>query len=328
MRFLDATGLAYFGGKIRTALAGKQDRLTGSAGQLIGIGDDGAASATVYPCNETLLINGCFIGGGSQQGEGRLPINQLGKTEYTDPGYTIDRWKIESSDVTLRLTNDGAELSTGSIDDTAICLRQHLEDKMLIGQKYTLSILAEVKSGVWHLSYGDTVISDGITATTTTIASGEETPLIYVWTDSRDARIIIKAMKFELGDQQTLAHKEGDNWVLNDPPPNYQLELAKCQKYCWAFGTNTLLGLAIPYASGDKCHILIPVNGMVKKPVLVENNATVTFGSSDAIVNVSNMSVFAYHNGMVQLNCSHSISSPQLATVIWNSPAKVILDAN
>ena len=41
----------------------------------------------------------------------------------------------------------------------------------------------------------------------------------------------IKAMKLELGPVQTLAHKEGDNWVLNDPPPNKALELAKCQKY-------------------------------------------------------------------------------------------------
>ena len=41
----------------------------------------------------------------------------------------------------------------------------------------------------------------------------------------------IKAMKLELGPVQTLAHKEGDTWVLNDPPPNKALELAKCQKY-------------------------------------------------------------------------------------------------
>lgn len=39
------------------------------------------------------------------------------------------------------------------------------------------------------------------------------------------------AAKLELGSVQTLAHKEGDTWVLNDPPPDLALELAKCQRY-------------------------------------------------------------------------------------------------
>jgi len=43
--------------------------------------------------------------------------------------------------------------------------------------------------------------------------------------------ITLIAAKLELGPVQTLAHKEGDNWVLNDPPPNKALELAKCQRY-------------------------------------------------------------------------------------------------
>jgi hypothetical protein len=44
--------------------------------------------------------------------------------------------------------------------------------------------------------------------------------------------ITISAAKLELGTQQTLAHQDSSgNWVLNDPPPNYALELAKCQRY-------------------------------------------------------------------------------------------------
>lgn len=39
------------------------------------------------------------------------------------------------------------------------------------------------------------------------------------------------ATKLEFGPVQTLAHKEGNNWILNDPPPNKALELAKCQRY-------------------------------------------------------------------------------------------------
>ena len=40
----------------------------------------------------------------------------------------------------------------------------------------------------------------------------------------------IKAIKLELGTQQTLAHQEGGEWVLNEIP-NFWQELAKCQRY-------------------------------------------------------------------------------------------------
>ena len=40
--------------------------------------------------------------------------------------------------------------------------------------------------------------------------------------------LYIYAVKLEIGDTQTLAREENGQWVLNDPPPNYALELAKC----------------------------------------------------------------------------------------------------
>lgn len=42
--------------------------------------------------------------------------------------------------------------------------------------------------------------------------------------------ISILAAKLELGSTQTLAHREGDTWVLNDPLPDPALELLKCRK--------------------------------------------------------------------------------------------------
>lgn len=48
------------------------------------------------------------------------------------------------------------------------------------------------------------------------------------------------AAKFELSDHQTLAHKEGGNWILNDPPPNKALELAKCQRYYQVFSSEDM----------------------------------------------------------------------------------------
>ena len=49
---------------------------------------------------------------------------------------------------------------------------------------------------------------------------------------SENSRAIVIAAKLELGPVQTLAHKDAfGNWVLNDPPPDKALELAKCQRY-------------------------------------------------------------------------------------------------
>lgn len=64
----------------------------------------------------------------------------------------------------------------------------------------------------------------------------------------------LKAIKLELGTQQTLARRVGNTWVLNDRIPNYQLELAKCQRYYeanieWqsAVDTNGFYRNTIPY---------------------------------------------------------------------------------
>ena len=79
-------------GGVYDALFKKQDTLTGTAGQLIGIGGDGTAQATVYPSNRSLLDNGCLVN----------PVNQRGETEYVvgtneerATRYTIDRYILE-----------------------------------------------------------------------------------------------------------------------------------------------------------------------------------------------------------------------------------------
>ena len=48
----------------------------------------------------------------------------------------------------------------------------------------------------------------------------------------------VKAMKLELGDQQTLAHQENGVWVLNEIP-DYGEQLARCQRYFQTFATES-----------------------------------------------------------------------------------------
>lgn len=45
MGYLDSAGLSHFWGKVKAALAAKQDKLAGAAGQVVGFGADGAPEA-------------------------------------------------------------------------------------------------------------------------------------------------------------------------------------------------------------------------------------------------------------------------------------------
>ena len=186
--------------------------------------------------NPNLLDNWYFIGGGSQQGGGQLPINQRGQTEYAGSAagtYTLDRWLFEnksSSGGSLTITDAGIQFSRG--DDGYSSLIQRFEDKSLAGVCVTFSILCQ--DGLYQVNFpflGSPAagvacgpfrvycISSGLYIRLLANSASSVTPVIY-------------AVKLELGDHQTLAHQDADgNWVLNDLPPNKALELAKCQRY-------------------------------------------------------------------------------------------------
>lgn len=195
------------------ALAGKQDKLTGAAGQVVGFDADGEATAVRGWSNPNLLDNWYFAD----------PINQRNVSgTITDFGYFIDRWKLVSGSVTL--SEAGLVL-----DGTMV---QILEQSIGVGT--TASVLTA--EGVIAAEYDDTNRTFSIAASGRTLI----------------------AAKLELGSQQTIAHQNvNGNWVLNDPPPNKALELAKCQRYFvpevaeWMAGENVPgsgLTLSIPAA--------------------------------------------------------------------------------
>lgn len=122
-------------------------------------------------------------------------INQRNVSETIDtPGYFIDRWKLTSG--TVQITSDGLVLN-GTIV-------QILENDP--GDGVIASVLTS--DGLRKATYTKTNKTFTITATGQTIL----------------------AAKLELGDTQTLAHKEGDTWVLNEIP-DYETELLKCLRY-------------------------------------------------------------------------------------------------
>lgn len=186
-----------------------------------------------YHTNPNLLDNWYFIN----------PVNQRGQTEYTEAGKcSIDRWWLQY-DTSLSIVDGGVKIS-GKWD-----IEQFFENP-LPNATYTLSMLYKDKIGTDYLRFIIGNRSDGdIKGVNTknasgllsfTVTSDNINKLIIGFVGSLDNSVTVLAVKLELGDTQTLAHKEGDTWVLNEIP-DYGEQLRRCQRYCKVYPAETML---------------------------------------------------------------------------------------
>lgn len=226
-------------GGVYDALAQKQSTFTGLPGQLIGIGDDGAAKATVYPSNKNLFDNWYLIGGGSQQGGGQFPINRRGNVEYIGSNvHLIDRWIQSASN---RPNFRGVVEPDGFRMDTT-----NLSSKCWFGQRFNKS---SFPPGIYTLSilFDDILVSETFSLPTEgvdgkpingvgiSVSEPIEGVLQFGCFVNGYQSVLLKAVKLERGDQQTLAHQENGQWVLNEVP-NYAEQYAICSQYSLATG--------------------------------------------------------------------------------------------
>lgn len=205
-----------------------------------------------------LLDNAYFIGGGSQSGSGKFPINQRGATSYTT-GYSIDRWS-DSGGISVALMSDCVKLTT-TASTTARSIRQSPENKEeLYGKTVTLSVLyGSVTDNAAYCgifkgaspNYATSQIAksgnatSGALMTVTARLDGDFSTYPYITAFigfgnesggvAVGATAEVKAAKLELGDSQTLAHWDETTqaWVLNEVP-NFGEELARCERYYYA----------------------------------------------------------------------------------------------
>lgn len=221
------------------------------------------------------------------------PVNQRGQTSYSaDWIYTIDRWQT-SENSTLTVNN-------GSVSLTGSYIFEPLEEIVdaLKGKTVTVSLL---------FSTGELEFATGVVPTTwsgwSSIAKNSHVGLQGIGEDSSrlwllitDSAKNILAVKLELGPTQTLAHREGDKWVLNEVP-DYGEQLRRCQRYCIVYRAGTTLPyLAYPELGGGwYASAGLPTNSMRAIPT---NN--LGDGKKVAIVDIDGTD--ATHDDMVMTN--------------------------
>ncbi len=319
--------------------------------------------------NPNLLDNWYFIGGGSQQGGGQFPINQRGEAVYDStvqsPYYCIDRYLLRQAH--LQLTDDGIVLSGNGSGDPYL-FQQTAPDvaNALKGKTVTFSALIKNFSGDgnvrWMISsggaasyvgtvYGETYDNgDGLVVVTTTLPDTYAYDRLQVscrLMKQTGLSFTIVAMKLELGSVQTLARQDADgNWVLNDPPPNFALELAKCQRYQYVIkhsvkDSQTPSWPGCISSAGKWLHtfVVLPVP-LAKIPAVVYQNVTTTIRT---ISGYSNIATYNEPGTPASMSVQYLVGSQDLVLMLTftseigtnNTPStislrsgQIILDAN
>ena len=165
------------------------------------------------------------------------PVNQRGQTELASGNwnkYFIDRWLATSTDCAYAITEDGVKISTLPHEYNQIW-RQNLE--RMEKRTYTLSFLLK-NIGLLSITftpqgsdYAEQTLDGGFIVSFTSEANLVN-PAIRLLTSASVtvSDVTVLAAKLELGSTQTLAHKDGDKWALNEIP-DFGEQLRRCQRY-------------------------------------------------------------------------------------------------
>lgn len=183
---------------------------------------------TTWPCNPNLLDNWYFGN----------PVNQRGQTELASGNwstYFIDRWVAAAPGCAYAITDDGIKISKLPHQYQQIWLQKM---ERMEKRTYTLSFFLKdigLRSMTFTPQGSDSTEQtlDGGFIVSFTSEANLKNPVIRLLTSASVtvSEVTILAAKLELGPTQTLAHKEGDRWVLNEVP-DYGEQLRRCLRYC------------------------------------------------------------------------------------------------
>ena len=322
----------------------KQPKLTGSAGQVVGFGADGAAVAVSGWSNPNLLDNWYFAD----------PVNQRGQTSYENTTYTIDRWLATGNGQTVSLTDEGLKIAFKDNANEYCNISERFENyQQYAGKTFTASALIRnpdgnmvkltVKptptgngAGPWY-SPDPPASDDWILITGTGVFS--ETPtglsfMLYTFNPKQETTVFVKAIKLELGSQQTLAHQDAaGNWVLNDIPNKVE-ETKKCQRYqkVFSWGTRNFTAFYGFTTSATTANLFLPVGVPLRiTPTILDTrgeNWAITL-NGNTIIPEAIQTWFASDTMIgIRVKAEYPTGAHHFVTLNSNSANNVIFDAN
>ena len=322
----------------------KQPKLRGSAGQVVGFGADGAAVAVAGWSNPNLLANWYFAD----------PVNQRGQTSYENTTYTIDRWLATGNGQTVSLTDEGLKIAFKDNANEYCNISERFENyQQYAGKTFTASALIRnpdgnmvkltVKptptgngAGPWS-SPDPPASDDWILITGTGVFS--ETPtglsfMLYTFNPKQETTVFVKAMKLELGSQQTLAHQDAaGNWVLNDIPNKVE-ETKKCQRYqkVFSWGTRNFTAFYGFTTSATTANLFLPVGVPLRiTPTILDTrgeNWAITL-NGNTIIPEAIQTWFASDTMIgIRVKAEYPTGAHHFVTLNSNSANNVIFDAN
>lgn len=269
---------------------------------------------------QNLLDNACWI-------SKKTTVNQRNVTSWKG-GYGIDRWvNTENKDTAIISVEDsGIKLTstvTGNSLGCVLSQRQIYDKAALNGKPVTISVLANIISGVLKIGFSDDVHSDHTHYQTFNAENkvnlysyntifpesiNDNDIIRYALFQQGAGEAILYAAKVEIGNYQTLARLDANgNWILNEIP-DYATELLKCQRYfyqCSNLGKTSTNGVEVGYGVNTDwiaagCHF----------PVTMRAIPTVTFSDVVPWDNISGTPI-AVNSAMLDEN---KISAIRCAT--------------
>lgn len=226
-------------------------------------------------------------------------------------GYSIDRWSVESdSEIVITLVNGGIR-----VKNTANVERQFKQilpiDLNLAGRMITISALVGDVIGTvnyvltqvnnpYKNSAACSISENGLVSSSGSALTGQQK---IVFGLEPGAEITILAAKLELGSTQTLAHREGDRWVLNEVP-DYGEQLRRCLRHDYIIGSashNCPIGIGTAYSNDSVvCVIQLPEYMRTNPAVVLSGGVQIRF-SKTQILTATSVLNYGFSGDKVQL---------------------------
>lgn len=270
------------------------------------------SGAVKYRTNPNLLDNWFF---------GR-PVNQRGDTDgdKTDWTYFIDRWLGFGH--SIKYSDNGITVSIKSGASYSSIMQRYSKSLMnLVGKTVTLSCIVDNEL----YSATATVPSAAGTFLTVSFTSGR----FEMWNASDggdtngvqfyfDTSHTILAAKLELGDTQTLAHKENGVWVLNEIP-DYGEQLRRCQRYARAYKCllgQTFLPLGAYRSDRKAVSFALPTSSFRAVPTVSTLNDIFQLFDGANVYPLTSLAVTDYSDGLVTIY-AYTSQPFEIGKVLW-----------